>query len=596
MRGRCDMWHWLVLALTSVTAALYVTFAGMAHAASDAPVHLYGIEFTREDRKPLIANATFDAIQKAVAPRKLIVTSVDSEELDRAITSKKADIVIAIGGIYRRNLRQGMRDLMTLVSDMQPNPDRAVGALLYARQGSSIHTLQDLKGKTIALNTPLSFQGTLTVKKAIFDLGEDPEHFFGEIRYLGTNPKERLSALSRGEVDATFTTVCYLEQRLAAKDNLLENFQTVGAKKTETDRCLTSTELYPNHTIMVAPSLDGTTIEAIANAVASMDKNERGEHWVFASDFTTVDALYRDLRVGPYQYLNAWTLSRIWQEYGSLLLCLAISVIFAVWHIVRTGVLVRRATSEVRQAVREQRKILQQYESAKRSVTVASLSNILVHELGQPLSASVLYVRSLKKLFTDRSVGRRVSHEGILRILDELNAQIERSNKIVKLVRGYAKSNEVSVTSVDVREAVRQAVDLLLIDYPRAKEVLIIDFDGEDNFVQVSDIELQLAVFNILKNAYEAIDEQNDGGIRCQVKRFDSTVEIAISDNAAPVSEELLQQMKTPLKSLKPEGLGLGLSIVQAIVTRYFGKLLIERAEPRGLVFRMRFPSVDSER
>ena len=582
-----------VWALIAVAAFLHAAYADMAIAASNAPVYLYGIEFTRYDRKPLIADATFAAIQKAVAPRKLIVASVDSEELDRIITNKKADIVISIGGIYRRNLRQGMRDLMTLVSEMQPNPDRAVGALLYARQGTSIHTLQDLRGKTIALNTPLSFQGTLTVKKAIFDLGEDPEHFFGEIRYLGTNPKERLEALRRGEVDATFTTVCYLEQRLATNDNLLENFQTVGASKAENDRCLSSTRLYPNHTIMVAPSLDGATIEAIANAVASMDKNERGEHWVFASDFTSVDELYRDLRVGPYQYLNAWTLSRIWQEYGSWLVCLALSVIFAVWHIVRTGLLVRRATSEIRQAACEQRKILGQYESAKRSVTMASLSNILVHELGQPLSASVLYVRSLKRLIADHTVGRRVAHKDLVRVLDELNAQIERASKIVKLVRGYAKSNEVSTASVNVEDSVRQAVKLLLIDYPGARKRLVMDFEGVDSFIQISGIELQLAVFNLLKNAYEAIDGQKDGCIRCRVRSFDDDVEIAISDNAPPVSEELLQQMKTPLKSLKPDGLGLGLSIVQAIVTRYFGKLTIERCGSRGLVFRMRFPSID---
>ena len=99
-----------------------------------APVYLYGVEFTRPSFELKIAKETYEVIQKSIEPRKLIVRNVTTSGLDEAIKERKADIVIANSGIYRRYLQNGWRDVLTLATGVQPNPDLAVGSLILANK------------------------------------------------------------------------------------------------------------------------------------------------------------------------------------------------------------------------------------------------------------------------------------------------------------------------------------------------------------------------------------------------------------------------------------------------------------------------------
>ena len=135
-----------------LTCAFLFLACSCAIGADLSPIRLYGVEFTRADQRRPIAGETFEAIRRAVAPRPLVVSSVSLEELDRLVSERRADIVITVSGIYRRHLRNGMRDIATLVTSDQPDPDHAIGAVLLAPKESGIRTLEDLRGKTIALN------------------------------------------------------------------------------------------------------------------------------------------------------------------------------------------------------------------------------------------------------------------------------------------------------------------------------------------------------------------------------------------------------------------------------------------------------------
>ena len=42
-------------------------------------------------------------------------------------------------------------------------------------------------------------------------------------------------------------------------------------------------------------------------------------HWGMATDFTPVDTLFKELKIGPYEYLRHWTLRRFLSEYWPFL-------------------------------------------------------------------------------------------------------------------------------------------------------------------------------------------------------------------------------------------------------------------------------------
>ena len=587
--------------LTSAALLFLLQEAGAAPPAPE-PVRLYGVEFTRADQKLAIAQETFNAIRRAVAPRPLLISSVPLQELDRLVEEHRADIVITISGVYRRHLRNGMRDIATLITRDQPDPDHAVGSVLYAPEGSGIRTLEDLRGKRIALNHPNAFQGTLTIKKELLDRGYDPEHFFSTVLYLGTDWKTRFEAVKNGVADATFGTVCLKERAKGKEAQLLSGFAPVAARQDPRTGCYTSTELYPNHTILISPSLDVGTIRKIADAVYRMPPNAAGEHWMLASDFGAVDNLYRSLKLGPYEHLRSWTLARIWNEYRLWILPLLAALLFGLWHVLRTGQLVRTATRELREALARERELTsrvrdltQRYEGTRRALTVGSISSIVAHEMGQPLSAMLFYAKSLRKLIAEKASTHGFSAELMLEAADELIAQNVRANSIISLVRGIAKEGKSAQTVCDLYALSRRSTDNFILAHPESRKAISFEAPKGRAPVLLSELGYELALSNLVKNSWESVSGMPRPRIRVACRPCENGYEVRVEDNGPGMPEAQLRQMNSPVRSLKSEGLGLGLSIVRAVVTESGGTLSIGRGEKEGLCVRVTIPGHTGE-
>jgi signal transduction histidine kinase len=67
-------------------------------------------------------------------------------------------------------------------------------------------------------------------------------------------------------------------------------------------------------------------------------------------------------------------------------------------------------------------------------------------------------------------------------------------------------------------------------------------------------------------------------------------VEIAVRDHGPGVPEEMSQRLFAAFATTKAEGLGLGLSICQGIVTEHGGKLWLESSDSGGADFRFTLP------
>lgn len=79
-------------------------------------------------------------------------------------------------------------------------------------------------------------------------------------------------------------------------------------------------------------------------------------------------------------------------------------------------------------------------------------------------------------------------------------------------------------------------------------------------------------ILNILKNAIEA----NPGKVETEVSiKDDESVEISISNDGAPIPENILPQIFTPFFTTKQEGSGIGLSLSRRIVASLGGTLLL---------------------
>jgi two-component system sensor kinase FixL len=104
-------------------------------------------------------------------------------------------------------------------------------------------------------------------------------------------------------------------------------------------------------------------------------------------------------------------------------------------------------------------------------------------------------------------------------------------------------------------------------------------------------IEIQQVVFNLVRNAIEAMDDRRRRVVRLSTATRDAEVEIAVADSGPGLSPEVQDRLFRPFVTTKPNGMGIGLSICRRIVDGHGGRLWAENSPKGGAVFRFTLPA-----
>lgn len=96
------------------------------------------------------------------------------------------------------------------------------------------------------------------------------------------------------------------------------------------------------------------------------------------------------------------------------------------------------------------------------------------------------------------------------------------------------------------------------------------------------------AIFNLMKNAIEAIKDQ--GKIIIEQFFEDGWIHIKISDNGVGIPEESLAMLGTPFFSTKTDGTGMGLTQVFTSIHNHNGHISVQSEVGKGTTFHIRLP------
>ena len=102
---------------------------------------------------------------------------------------------------------------------------------------------------------------------------------------------------------------------------------------------------------------------------------------------------------------------------------------------------------------------------------------------------------------------------------------------------------------------------------------------------------LKRCVSNVIKNAFEAIDEEESVFVTATLE--DNFMKIEIQDTGKGIPEELIETIFEPFVTKgKKGGTGLGLAICKKIVEDHKGKLLVSNTPGSGACFKMFIPLI----
>ena len=490
-------------------------------------------EFAPNSLNIPIIEVTIKTLEDALGKDKLFVQTLSVAKLQKAVETEQIDVMLSSAGFFRKMAIQGtgVRDLATVASDRHPNPNFSDGSVFFTlKNRSDISSFKDLKHKSVAANHDLGFSGWQTALGEIFRHGEDPYHFFKEISFQGHEMGLVVDAVNQGKVDVGIVRNCFLED-----NHLLETglYKVINPRNTDrSEKCIASTDLYPNWTLSTLPSTSPEISRKITSALLAMPSTVHDLHWSIATDFTPIDKLFLDLKIGPYEYLKEFNLWRFVKEYKTFFSIGIIAIIALILHSLTVGVLVRKRTEALEKSIqreieliRESHTISERLNELQRAGVVGQMSSIIAHELRQTLGSIGTFCYGLLRRIDNGNISMDLIRER----LEQIESQSQKASAIVEEVRSYAKGQSKR-EAINLQTLVPNSIENLKKSnrYSGAKIALNIQ---SEIWIYANPLEIELVIINLVRNAFDALKELPDGLIQIEVRKERDRAILEVSDN-----------------------------------------------------------------
>ncbi len=246
---------------------------------------------------------------------------------------------------------------------------------------------------------------------------------------------------------------------------------------------------------------------------------------------------------------------------------------------------------------REKQRLQEQTSRAQRLASLSTISAGIAHEINQPLNTMRVIVDGM--LYWHKR-GRLLEHDKIMKNLQKISAQVGRVDEIIKHMRSLVGSgNATELELCNLNNAVSNALGVLGRQLTSHKINVVKKLARDLPGVLGNAHRLEEVVINLLVNAMHALDKANNVSekeIKCLTCVSGEKVILEISDNATGISVDIKDSIFDPFFTTKEtgEGMGLGLAIVQTLLSGFNGQIEAYNNEKGGATFRVELPVIKS--
>ena len=199
----------------------------------------------------------------------------------------------------------------------------------------------------------------------------------------------------------------------------------------------------------------------------------------------------------------------------------------------------------------------------------------IAHEVRNPLTA----VKGFLQLM-DQSYNEEYSHIA----QNELERAIHILNDLMSVSKPeFIQEKQTSFNIVSEIESI-----LLLFQNQLYSINLIKHFENENAVIVGRKDQIKKALFNIIKNAIEAMP--NGGTLMIDQTQDAKNIHLCISDSGVGIPKDKLRLLGTPFFTLKQDGKGMGLAQVFNAIQSNNGKISVTSEEGSGTAFTLTLP------
>ena len=256
--------------------------------------------------------------------------------------------------------------------------------------------------------------------------------------------------------------------------------------------------------------------------------------------------------------------------------------------LVQAALVVGRDIHELREARQELEQYQERIGQAEQLASLGTLSATIAHELTQPLTVSRLSLQeALKQLEASGSP------PGVTEDLHECLEGISDAAARVERFRTFARQfSKESPRDVRLLHVVERTIRLL---GGKAQEHRVsLSMRGLHMLppVKANEKDLEQMCFALIENAIQAADGSKPRRLVIRGRRTTNELTVSFEDNCGGIEPEHVDRIFEPFFTTKAsgQGTGLGLCIVDRVVTQARGKIRLENRPGEGTTFHITLP------
>ena len=236
----------------------------------------------------------------------------------------------------------------------------------------------------------------------------------------------------------------------------------------------------------------------------------------------------------------------------------------------------------IKTTINSAKEVLARY---RRLSTLGKMVDRILHDANMLLVQIDNNVKLLNKEFNKKVV----NEEKIKSYIQKIKTQKEIFSGLFKELEPFSGRKRKMIKTIFLEEAIKDIFSFYEKEIQDSNLIVLLPKSKTE--FEINESDFKIILINLIDNSLYWLNKKSSkkGKIHVQLEKTDNTINITFSDNGTGVNPNDIPYIFDPYYSTKPDGIGMGLTIVGELVSEYDGTIELVNGPLEGANFRIRF-------